>query len=112
MMRKDFDTLLEYERHRVKAKQGGGVLSFEVWGRVSKHGTEVTRYNLAYINHDIFQGDNGRVLGFDNAHGYHHRHFMGRIEAVGYISYEETLKRFQQEWSALIDCYKEHGKCE
>ncbi len=29
----------------------------------------VTRYNLAYINHEMFQGDNGRVLGFDNATG-------------------------------------------
>lgn len=112
MMRKSPDTLLEYERHKVKAKQGGGVLAFEVWGITSKRGTEVTRYNVAYINHDIYQGDNGRVLGFDNAHGYHHRHFMGRIEAVNYTSYEDTLERFQQEWTALINRYRSTGKCE
>lgn len=44
-------------------------MSFEVWGDVGKDKTVVTRYNLAYINQAMFQGDNGRVLGFDNAHG-------------------------------------------
>lgn len=29
----------------------------------------VTRYSLAYIDPMIFSGDNGRVLGYDNAHG-------------------------------------------
>jgi len=36
----------------------------------------VTRYNLAYINHSICQVDNGRVLGFDNAHNYQYRQCM------------------------------------
>jgi len=39
---------------------------------------KVVRYNLAYINHDIFQRDNGRVLGYDNAHGTHHRHMKAK----------------------------------
>ena len=26
---------------------------------------KVVRYNLAYINHDVFQGDNGRVVGYE-----------------------------------------------
>jgi hypothetical protein len=43
--------------------------------------TEVTRYNLAYINHSICHVDNGRVLGFENAHDYHHRHYMGEVAA-------------------------------
>jgi hypothetical protein len=36
----------------------------------------VVRYNLAYINHRIYAGDNGRVLGCDSAHGHHHRHYL------------------------------------
>ena len=91
-------TLLEQERFELKAKSGGGLLSYEVWGYVEGGKTVVTRYNLAYINHAIYRGDNGRVLGFDNAHGYHHRHCMGEIEAVDFVSYEATLDRFQQEW--------------
>ena len=34
----------------------------------------VVRYNLAYINHLIYAGDHGRVLGYDSTHGCHHRH--------------------------------------
>jgi hypothetical protein len=52
----------------------------------------VTRYNLAYINHSICHVDNGRVLGFDNAHDYHHRHYMGEVSAVAFNSYEATLE--------------------
>ena len=62
----------------------------------------VTRYNLAYINHAMYSEDNGRVLGFDNAHDHHHRHFMGQVEAVGFESYEATLERFQQEWLSIV----------
>lgn len=28
-----------------------------------------------FLNHELYQGDNGRVIGYDNAHGYHHRHY-------------------------------------
>ena len=57
-----------------------------MWGYVDKGKTVVARYNLAYINHAICQGDNGRVLGFDNAHDTHRRHYMGEIEAVEFVS--------------------------
>jgi len=58
----------------------------------------VVRYNLAYINHTMCQSDNGRVVGFDNAHGFHHRHFMGEIEPVGFVSFEDIEARFQAYW--------------
>ena len=95
------ETLIEKERFELKAKSGGGVLSYEVWGYVEKGKAVVTRYNLACINREIHQSGNGRVLGFDNAHGYHHRHYLGQVEAVEFVSYEATLERFQQEWLAI-----------
>lgn len=95
--------LLEQERFELKAKSGGGLLRYEVWGLVEGGKAVVTRYNLAYINHALHQGDNGRVLGFDNAHDYHHRHYFGKIEAVEFISYEATLERFQQEWLEIVN---------
>jgi hypothetical protein len=64
--------------------------------------TVVARYNLAYISHSICHVDNGRVLGFHNAHDYHHRHCMGEVEAVEFISYEASLETFQQEWLAIV----------
>jgi len=95
-------TLLEQERFELKAKSGGGLLSYEVWGYRLSSRIVVTRYNLAFINHAMHQGDNGRVLGFDNAHDYHHRHFMGKVQAVEFTSFEATLARFQQEWAEIV----------
>jgi hypothetical protein len=94
--------LLEQERFELKPKSGGGVLSYEVWGYQDKGKTVVTRYNLAYINQAICHVDNGRVLGFDNAHDYHHRHYMGKVTAVEFTSYEDTLEKFQQEWLEIV----------
>ena len=96
------EILLEQERFELKPKSGGGLLGYEVWGYREKGRTFVTRYSLVYINHAIFQGDNGRVLGFDNAHGYHHRHFMGNTVAVEFVSYEATQERFQLEWMQVV----------
>lgn len=95
------ETLLERERYELSARSGGGVLSYEVWGVVTGGKTIVTRYNLAYVNPLVFGGDNGRVLGYDNAHGEHHRHYMGKVEAVGIGSYEDAFERFQAEWQEL-----------
>ena len=68
------DKKLIDESHVISAKRGNGMLRREVW--VDERG-KITRYNLAYINAQLFSGDNGRIIGFDNAHGYHHRHYYG-----------------------------------
>jgi len=47
------------EFHKISDKRGNGSLRREVW--VDHHG-RVTRYNLAYINHNLHAGDNGRVV--------------------------------------------------
>lgn len=83
---------------RLSKKKGNGVLRREIW--VDAKG-KVVRYNLAYINHDIFQRDNGRVLGYDNAHGTHHRHIKGRVESVPFTSFEDIERRFEADWIAL-----------
>ena len=93
---------LERETFKLKANKGGGILSFEVWGYVQDGKTIVTRYNLAYINPLICQKDNGRVLGFDNAHNYHHRHYMGKVAPVEFENYEQTLEQFQEEWQQIV----------
>ena len=103
MIKPSKESLLEQERFDLKPKSGGGSLSYEVWGFRDRGKTVVTRYNLAYINLAIFRGDHDRVLGFDNAHGYHHRPFMGKIEAVEFESYETTLVRFQREWLEIVE---------
>jgi len=82
----------------LSVKNGNGVLRREVW--VDELG-RVVRYNLAYINQRIFQRDNGRVVGYDNAHDFHHRHFMGMVEPVEFKSFEDIEERFQADWIAF-----------
>ncbi len=96
------ESLLEQERYELKPKSGGGVLRYEVWGYQASGKTVVTRYNIAYINHELCRKDNGRVLGYDNAHGFHHRHHMGTVQPCDFVSYETTVERFQQEWQEIV----------
>jgi hypothetical protein len=53
--------------------------------------------------------DNGRVLGYDNSHGFHHRHFMGKVAAVEYSSYPSQLRRFIAEVHELWRIEDEEG---
>jgi Family of unknown function (DUF6516) len=87
----------------VSRRHGNGTLRYEVW----EDNGVVTRYNLAYINHLNFSGDNGRVIGYDNKPG-HHRHFKGAIESVETTSFEEIERRFKQEWTMVLEEYNAH----
>jgi hypothetical protein len=87
------------ERHKIPNRRGNGQLRREIWE--DEHGN-ITRYNLAYINYQLYSGDNGRVVGFDNQHGYHHKHFMGKMESVEFVSFEELENIFDQEWSLFL----------
>jgi hypothetical protein len=78
----------------LKRPRRGSLLREEVWR--DSDGV-VTKYNLAYINGHVCRVDNGRVLGYDNSHGFHHRHFMGKMEAVVFKSYESMAARFRDE---------------
>jgi Family of unknown function (DUF6516) len=86
------------ENTKLPDKQGNGVLRIVV--KMDQKG-EVIRYSMAYINWRICNDDNGRVLGYDNSHGYHHRHYMGREEPVEFESYEAIVERFEKEWRIL-----------
>lgn len=80
-----------------------GILRLQAW---TDEQQRVRRYSLAYINPLIFSGDNGRVLGYDDAHDYHHRHYFGQITAVNFVSFKATLEKFEQEWKAIAHEYR------
>ena len=82
------------ETHEISRRRGNGKLRREVWVDA---GGRVARYNLAYINHDIHRGDNGRVVGYDSGHGAHHRHYMGQITPVAFSSFEDIEAQFEAE---------------
>lgn len=84
---------------RIPARLGGGTLKERVIRELPSK--KVIHYALAYINPLIFSGDNGRVLGYDNRHGYSHRHFMGNVTAEPLQGYEALYERFEREWQAI-----------
>lgn len=80
---------------RLPNKQGNGILRYTV--SIDKKG-RIGRYSFAYINFNIHTQDNGRVLGYDNCHGYHHKHYFGKEEKIDFISFEDIQDRFEKEW--------------
>ena len=95
------ETKIIDESHKISDKRGNGKLRREVW--IDEATGQITRYNLAYINHHIFTGDNGRVVGYDNAHDGHHRHYLGVVEPIEFVSFEDVEDRFEQDWITLKD---------
>jgi hypothetical protein len=81
----------------LSGKRKGAVLKEEVW----YEGERVVKYSVAYVNPRIFAGDNGRILGYDNTHDYHHRHFMGKVEKIEFHGYEALVTRFERELCEL-----------
>lgn len=86
------------ERHSISRRRGNGELRREIW--VDDQG-RVTRYNLAYINHSLHSGDNGRIVGYDNQHGQHHRHWFGKVQAIEFTSFEVIEECFERDWTEV-----------
>jgi hypothetical protein len=83
----------------VPSDKGGGIIKFEAW----TYQNEIVKYGMAYINKELFAKDNGRVIGYDNAHGYHHKHYFGQITEIDdFTSYRELVMRFKKELKEFI----------
>ncbi|MDR3738413.1 MAG: hypothetical protein P4L40_05270 [Terracidiphilus sp.] len=82
----------------VRCVAGDGLIREEMWE--DEQGNAV-RYNLAFINFHLFPRDNGRVLGYDTAHGQLHRHFAGAVEVVESAPFRVILARFMSELDEL-----------
>ena len=82
---------------------GTGILREELWVDESD---KAVRYNLAFIAPHLTRADNGRILGYDNAHGAHERHFMGQAEPAGYEGFPATARRFYREVEAIRRSYE------
>ena len=96
---------MRLEEHRLKGNRKGALLKEQIWFEDEK----VIAYSLAYINLKRCSVDNGRVLGYDNSHGYHHRHFMGHVEAADFLTYEALLDHFIKEVHELWRIEDEKG---
>ncbi len=91
------------ETVKLPDKQGNGILKYSA--SANEDGV-ISRYSLVYINYNVCRKDNGRVLGYDNRHGYHHRHLMGKEEKVNFDTFEEIADRFETEWRGIHEKIK------
>jgi hypothetical protein len=79
----------------VRCAAGRGLIREEVW---QDDDGEVARYNLAFINHFLMQGDNGRVLGYDNGPWLSSSAlFKGVTGPFDYRNYIAVFDRFVRE---------------
>jgi hypothetical protein len=88
------------EIYVVPKKHGGGTVKIEAW---EDQGGNIVKYSMAYINPLIFADDHGRIIGYDNTHEYHHKHYLGETFPVeDFTSYEDLVERFEQEIQAFL----------
>lgn len=92
------------ETVKLPEKQGNGILKYSA--SIDQKG-KIARYSFAYINPHIYTGDNGRVIGYDNCHGRHHRHYMGKEKDIEFSSFEDIQDRFEKEWEVLHENIKD-----
>ena len=83
----------------VPYEKGGGIIKFEAW----EYEDKIVKYNMAYINKNIFSNDNGRVIGYDNSHNFHHKHYFGEItELDDFNTYENLVQRFKNDIKEFV----------
>ena len=92
------------ETHHLPKRLGGGILKRLIW--VDEKTQKVTKYSLVYINHMLYANDNGRVLGYDNDHGYDHKHYMGTITPTHFKNFEELEETFEAEFNQITEGLK------
>ena len=86
-----------------KGRKGGVVVRIQT---DYSRGGRLLRYSLALIDTHRTSVDSGRILGYDNAHGHHHRHGEGKVETVEFESYESIEKRFEAEVREYLESRK------
>lgn len=102
------DRLRKITDYRTAFRCAGGIgtLREEVW--VDGKGG-VARYNLALSLPHLFTADNGRVLGYDNAHGIHEKHLKGHVRPVIFKGYVAMARRFYREAEAIRRKYEDQS---
>ena len=87
-----------------KGRKGGVVVRIQA---DCSRGGRLLRYSFALIDTHETGVDGGRVLGYDNAHGQHHRHCDGKAETIEFESYESIEKRFEAEIREYLENRKD-----
>jgi hypothetical protein len=98
-LKKKIYTKVIDEQFILPYEQGGGIIKFEAW----EYENHIVKYNMVYINKNIFSNDNGRVMGYDNSHDFHHKHYFGQItELDDFVNYQELVNRFRDDLKEFL----------
>ncbi len=98
MPNKTYEKVID-EKYIVPTEKGGGIVKFEAW----QFDEKIIKYNMVYVNKDLYAQDNGRVVGYDNAHNYHHKHYFGTIvELDDFISYRDQVLKFREDIKEFV----------
>lgn len=84
----------------LSGKRKGAFVEYEI--DVDAETGKVDSFRIVYINPMVYSRDNGRVLGYDNSHGYWHRHCLGGITKIEEMNYEEIIDRFKQDLNDVL----------
>ena len=78
--------------HEKQVEDDGSTIEVKIWsvprGSRQEHGV---KYSLVYIR------DGQRVLAYDNAHGYPHRHYKGDSERYMFKNLQTLLGDFRRD---------------
>lgn len=70
---------------------------------VMKLNGEIPSFSFAYINLNYCSVDNGRVLGYDNSHGFAHKHYYGNIIPLPTsVQYSSIYSMFKSELGEIL----------
>ena len=88
--KKDYIKVVD-EQFIVPYEKGGGIIKFEAW----EYNNEIVKYNMAYINKNVYPNDNG--------HNFHHKHYFGKIrELDDFVSYQKLVQRFKNDIKEFV----------
>ena len=93
---------------KIPKRLGGGILK-ELVEQEAISG-KIVHYAFAYINPAIYAGDKGRVLGYDNSHGFPHKHYFGTRTPEPSMPWEEIREKFEIEWRQIASAFVSEGK--
>lgn len=82
--------------HEKQVEEDGSIIELKIWSvpSGSSHTHEV-KYSLVYIR------GGERVIGYDNAHGYDHRHYPGEPEPYRFKNIQTLLRDFRRDLNRI-----------
>lgn len=90
----------------LSGKRRGAILKYETQTDVNG---QIVKYSFVYINGSQCARDNGRVLGYDNSHGEHHKHECGKYTPIDFPGYDALAAQFEAEVKELWRQEDEQG---